>query len=190
MVVTHAQSQIQAPEEGKNDSSGPNSWKELPFSEAKITFPGTVRARKTRTQHRQARLFGMAEREPQNTQTDDVWGEVPDNFEELQREDVTLKGEYDRVTNVEDVSSGVAPALSGEAYIVQEGLLNHQPGDGGAEQLVVPKHLRGKVLVVGHEIPWSGHLNNSKTYERIAARFYWPGLYSEVQEFCRSCPKC
>ena len=70
------------------------------------------------------------------------------------------------------------------------GLLYHQPEEGKVEQLVVPKSLRAKVLALGHDIPWAGHLGSMKTLERIAARFHWPGWYVDVQQYCRSCPTC
>ena len=41
-----------------------------------------------------------------------------------------------------------------------------------------------------HSIPWSGHLGQQKTLDRIATRFYWPGVYQEVVAFCKSCPTC
>ena len=36
-----------------------------------------------------------------------------------------------------------------------------------------------------HNIPWAGHLSSTKSFERIAARFCWPGLYRDVQEYCK-----
>lgn len=136
--------------------------------------------------------MGAMERseELQLTQPVDDWDEVPDNFEQLQREDPTLQKAYDRVTQVDGISTEMPTSLSREGYVVKEGLLYHEPGDGRAEQLVVPRQLRERVLAMGHTIPWAGHLSNTKSYERIAARFYWPGLYSEVQQYCKSCPEC
>ena len=117
------------------------------------------------------------------------WGDISANFEQLQREDESLLKAYDKVTEVDEASTEVPPALSGESYRVREGLY-HQPGEGRAEQLVVPKQLRERVLAMGHKRPWSGHLSNAKSYERIAARFYWPGLYIDVQQYCKTCPEC
>ena len=43
---------------------------------------------------------------------------------------------------------------------------------------------------MGHSIPWAGHLGLPKTYARIAARFFWPRMYKDVQEYCRACSEC
>lgn len=192
MVVTRSQSQAQAPGEEFSESPESSSWSELPFADSEITPPAKVRVRKTRRQRRQARLVGTGEKQKELilAQPEDDWGKVPDNIEQLQREDPTLQKAYNQVTHIDDAPTGVTPTLSGESYRVRGGLLYHHPGEGRAEQLVVPKQLREQVLTLGHDIPWAGHLSNTKSYERIAARFYWPGLYTEVQEYCRTCPKC
>ena len=106
-------------------------------------------------QDRWDRLVGTVERkaELQLTEPDADWGDVPVDFEELQREDETLQKAYDKVNKIEEVSTEVLPALSGESYLVREELLYHQPGEGRAEQLVVPKQLRERVLAMGHKIP-------------------------------------
>lgn len=189
MVMTRAQRQAQPPEE-TSDPTELQYLKELAFANAEITPPAEVKLKKTRQQRRQAKLVGTVEKGLPLGQVDDCWGEVPENVGQLQREDTTLKGAYDKVTQYDGVSTGVPATLAGEHYVVREGLLYHQPAEGRAEQLVVPTQLREKVLIMGHDIPWSGHLSNAKTYERIAARFYWPGLYKDVREFCKSCPVC
>lgn len=58
------------------------------------------------------------------------------------------------------------------------------------ERFVVPEPMRLKVLQLGHSVPWAGHLGQQKTLARIASRFYWPRLYMDVMDFCRSCPEC
>lgn len=190
VVVTRSQHQLQPPEKQKDECSESNGLKELAFADCEITPPARVKIKKTRMQRRQAKLVGTKEKELQCNQPEYLCGEVPEDLGKLQKEDSTLRKAFEKVTQVDEVSTGVAPALSGESFIVREGRLYHQSGEGQVEQLVVPKQLREKVLVMGHEIPWSGHLSTIKTYERIAARFYWPGLFKEVQEFCRTCPKC
>ena len=36
----------------------------------------------------------------------------------------------------------------------------------------------------------AGHLGKHKTAQRILLRFYWPTVYRDVNEFCRSCTIC
>lgn len=56
---------------------------------------------------------------------------------------------------MDGVSTGVAPSLTGESFMLQKGLLYHQPEGGAPEQLVLPHSLREKVLTLGHSIPWA-----------------------------------
>ena len=58
------------------------------------------------------------------------------------------------------------------------------------EQLVLPKQCRQAVLRLAHEIPLAGHMGKNKTARRILQRFYWPSLYKDVAQFCKSCEEC
>ena len=54
-------------------------------------------------------------------------------------------------------------------------------------QIVVPRVYRPEILNLAHETPMSGHLGVNKTYHKILNHFYWPGLKSDVSQFCKSC---
>ena len=58
------------------------------------------------------------------------------------------------------------------------------------EQLVIPKQLRRTVLELANEIPLAGHLGKEKTRRRVLRRFYWPNVFGDVEEFCRTCAVC
>ena len=58
------------------------------------------------------------------------------------------------------------------------------------EQLILPEKCRRTVLKLAHEIPIAGHLGSEKTRQRLLRRFYWPGVFKDVEEFYRSCPTC
>jgi hypothetical protein len=45
---------------------------------------------------------------------------------------------------------------------------------------VVPTKLRQTIFVTFHATPMAGHVGLYKTYWRIVARFWWPGLYTYV----------
>ena len=57
-------------------------------------------------------------------------------------------------------------------------------------QIVVPRVYRPEILNLTHETPMSGHLGVNKTYHKILNHFYWPGLKSDVSQFCKSCHTC
>ena len=55
---------------------------------------------------------------------------------------------------------------------------------------VVPKTLRQTVLAAYHAIPLAGHMGVYKTYWRIAARFWWPKMYTNVRAAVLACGHC
>ena len=57
-------------------------------------------------------------------------------------------------------------------------------------QSVIPKELRARVVREAHEGVTSGHLGVKKTLGRLRQRFYWVGLRSDVEEWCRACDTC
>ena len=57
-------------------------------------------------------------------------------------------------------------------------------------QIVVPKIYRSEILSLAHENPMSGHLGVNNTYHKILNHFYWPGLKTDVSNYCRSCHTC
>ena len=83
-------------------------------------------------------------------------------------------------------------------YVKNGNLLRKwRPPDVSAEdewtvnhQIVVPRVYRPEILNLAHETPLSGHLGVNKTYHKILNHFYWPGLKSDVSQFCKSCHTC
>ena len=82
---------------------------------------------------------------------------------------------------------------------VKNGILMRKwrPPDVSAEdewtvnhQIVVPRVYRPEILNLVHDTPMSGHLVINKTYQKILNHFYWPGLKSDVSQFCKSCHTC
>ena len=84
-------------------------------------------------------------------------------------------------------------------FYVKNGILMRKwcPPDVSAEdewtvnhQIVVPRVYRPEILNLAHDTPMSGHLCINKTYHKILNHFYWPGLKSDVSQFCKSCHTC
>ena len=57
-------------------------------------------------------------------------------------------------------------------------------------QWVVPKQQRKEILHHLHGGPMGAHLGESKTFQKLKERFYWPGHTADVQEWCRCCEPC
>ena len=57
-------------------------------------------------------------------------------------------------------------------------------------QLIVPNNLRNEILHETHEGTSGGHLGQEKTLNKLKERFYWPGHYADVQNWCQTCSQC
>ena len=60
----------------------------------------------------------------------------------------------------------------------------------GSVRVYVPADVRGRVFRMHHEPVYCGHLGSAKTLERVQRSFFWPGIKSDVENFCRQCPAC
>ena len=66
-------------------------------------------------------------------------------------------------------------------------MLPHRCSDDMAvEQLILLVQCRLGVLQLVHTIHLAGHLGKDKTAQQILQRFYWPTLYKDVEDYCRS----
>lgn len=187
-IVTRAQAK-QLTQVPQLPETTPDTLQELPFS-SETSLGESRPTEQERLQKRREWVEELLEtseqaevgvEEPELTEADIV---VPGNLAQLQRDDSTLTECFKQAEGNEGVVS-----LFGETFVVQNGLLYRQSKEDGL-QLIVPKTYRKEVLELGHSIPWAGHLAFMKTLMRIAKRFYWPKMYSEVKEFCKSCPEC
>jgi len=81
-------------------------------------------------------------------------------------------------------------------YLLQSGVLvrvyrdSVSPPDAAVHQIVAPVVLRSRLLQIAHEIPAAAHLGVAKTTARLQRHFYWPGITSDVKQFCRTCDIC
>jgi len=45
-------------------------------------------------------------------------------------------------------------------------------------------------MKLSHDNIMSGHQGVTKTYDRIIAHFFWPGIHGDVVRYCQSCDIC
>ena len=57
------------------------------------------------------------------------------------------------------------------------------PDHSSSWKIVVPKDRRKEVLVRCHDISAAGHVGVFKTFWKVAARFYWPKMRSDVARY-------
>ena len=151
-----------------------------------LLFPpaGAPRPLLTRAQKRENRLrYRLANEEP-GCRVPEAPDVSPEELRQLQKDD-------DSLSHARAIADGTPSAVAGGDYFYREGLLYRRyrpPGvEGEAQeikQLVLPWQLRPAVLKLAHDIPLAGHLGRKKTADRIVSRFYWPGLYRDIQEWC------
>ena len=81
-----------------------------------------------------------------------------------------------------------------DQLIVHGGVLGHRfetpEGSSTILQTIVPEALLKEVLAGLHEGALGGHLGADKTLARLKERFYWPGHFNDVREWCRNCGTC
>ena len=77
---------------------------------------------------------------------------------------------------------------------VKEGVLRRHfespDGSSAALQIVLPSTLCKEVLADLHEGAMGGHLGCDKTLSRLKQRFYFPGHYDDVRDWCANCGIC
>jgi transposase InsO family protein len=110
----------------------------------------------------------------------------PTKLQSLQKKDNSLSDAW-------KAASGPPCTAAGPGFFIKDGILMRESctADGTPfEQVVVPASCRQDIIKIAHEIPMAGHLGRNKTAKRILAHFYWPTLFRDVREFCRSCDRC
>ena len=114
-------------------------------------------------------------------------------FATRQWNDPNLERARQQVVSGDRASSGPVSVQNTPYFIVKRGLLYRvvkDRSDDLIEQLLVPKTFVSKVIYLAHSHQLGAHLGVDKTYERIVARFYWPGIRRAVIDFCKTCDVC
>ena len=57
--------------------------------------------------------------------------------------------------------------------------------------ICIPDEEIKSVLSFSHELSCGGHFNPRKTVEKVVqSGFYWPSLFKNAYEFCKTCSRC
>ena len=75
-------------------------------------------------------------------------------------------------------------------YVVDDILYYEGPDMTGNRRIVVPAHLRQRILEEHHDSTFAGHFAAKKMSQRLRQYFYWDGLTSDVYKKCSSCVSC
>ena len=81
--------------------------------------------------------------------------------------------------------------MATKGYMVVDGILYYEGEEVPSRQcLVVPVHLRQKILDEHHDLPFSGHFAAKKMSQKLSQYFFWKGLKSDIYKKCSSCVTC
>lgn len=115
---------------------------------------------------------------------------------EAQKRDDVLKPVFEAVKHgVWPSSKDLSPEMllfkrEAGRLVVKNGLLCRvgKKSNEKTVQLVLPGELRGKVLYALHDD--MGHLGVERVTDLLRARFYWPRMANDVEDYVRNCGLC
>ena len=122
-----------------------------------------------------------------------VLNATPEQIQEWQEEDETLENirKLIEVESMEDSESGTKFARKGGLlYRIWKPKGVEKGGAQECEQLVLLAPCRSVVLRLAHEVPMAGHLGVTKTKDRVLQKYYWPGIFKDVAQYCWTCEVC
>ena len=115
----------------------------------------------------------------------------PDYFKTEQRKDEELLKVIDFKGTPGAGASAQTRKLAAKYVLLPNGILAiYLHGRESRPQYIVPSHLRSRILEELHDCVWGAHLGVTRTFEKIAQRFYWEGLRQDVINWISSCQGC
>jgi len=58
------------------------------------------------------------------------------------------------------------------------------------QRLVIPHDYHLAILEIFHTSAFGGHLGITRTYRKIASRYYWTSLWNDTANYIKQCPQC
>lgn len=81
-------------------------------------------------------------------------------------------------------------------YISKDGLLYHldrnqkRSARDAFSKLVVPQSMKYEILSSVHNHVAGAHFGAHKTFQKLKQRYWWPGMFKDVEHWCKSCVDC
>ena len=80
-------------------------------------------------------------------------------------------------------------------YTIENGLLYRMQitGEGEGEielRLCIPRNFKTAILQACHDDTTAGHLGENRTYDKVAQRYFWNGIFRDVERYVKACPDC
>lgn len=61
--------------------------------------------------------------------------------------------------------------------------------DNVLKDVIVPSNFRKQIFILGHNIPYGGHMEVKKSREFLK-NLFWQEMFEDIKKYCQSCPKC
>lgn len=113
-----------------------------------------------------------------------------ENLGELQRQDPELDAVI-KAFNDTNANRNIRRKV--RRYILQDGALFKKIYHNNQDYKVpvIPRTLRAEILNSLHDSPLTGaHLGRDKCMAKLKTRYFWENMYSDIEEYVRSCPDC
>ncbi|KAG7169517.1 pol Retrovirus-related Pol polyprotein from transposon-like 12, partial [Homarus americanus] len=111
-----------------------------------------------------------------------------------QEQDVSLRLLFDQVSDSANDSGPTTRYFSQDGVLCRRWLpptMSEEDADwASVTQIVLSHTYRQHVLALAHDGRFSGHLGVRKTFNRLARKFYWPGMRRDVTKYCKCCHFC
>lgn len=114
-----------------------------------------------------------------------------DDIAKLQSCDPELNQIINAIKNPSNADAKVLKRT--RSYLLENSILykKHFSPNSLSKLLVIPDCLKNDVLLCFHDDPVSGaHLGFAKTYGKIKNRYFWPNMYTEIENYVKTCIHC
>ncbi|XP_013875699.1 uncharacterized protein LOC106525872 [Austrofundulus limnaeus] len=110
-----------------------------------------------------------------------------------QSQDPSLSSLFSRVLSHEEIKNVPVGVFCKDGILMRKWTPPHASAEDDwcvVNQIVVPQKLCPSVLSLAHDNFMAAHLGVNKTYDCILRQFFWPGLKSDVKNYCKTCGVC
>lgn len=114
------------------------------------------------------------------------------NFGQAQKQDEYLKNYWGQVSFIKEEDQLTGQLLPKTYFLVCQGLLFHHTEHHGQDidLLVVPCAKVDIVMHLAHFHPLGGSPFQARVcWKKISDHFLWPGMNTEIKNFCQHCPQ-
>ena len=76
-----------------------------------------------------------------------------------------------------------------KGYEVKHGMLYKRTKDGKVLRVLKEDEI-DTIMFIMHNHETGGHFGKDTTYEKIKGRYYWEGMYKDIEEYIKTCDAC